>query len=212
METIKTSEVFVDLAKALSQAQGEFTNAVMNSKNPHFNSDYADMESVRSATIEALTKYNLLIMQHPVTLNDALHLTTILMHSSGQWIESTFKLNVEKPTMQGLKSAMTYARRTAWLSILGVAEADDDGNEAEKHPSLQKPKTAPKVDAPIIEWKMSQAQRSMLWARMSSLGKKEDEAKTFMQSITGKESSSLWVKADFDKVLKAMDDMEKVTK
>jgi hypothetical protein len=133
---IETSQEIGELAKALAKAQGEFKDAVADSKNPHFDSFYAGLDSVRHATIDALYINGISFMQHPVTSDGKLCLTTMLLHTSGQFLKSTFQLNVEKPTMQGLKSAVTYARRIAWLSILGLAEADDDGNEAENHPVL----------------------------------------------------------------------------
>lgn len=141
--SIERSTEVAELFKALAQAQGEFTNAVENKNNPAFKSDYADLASVRAAVKAPLAKHGLAIMQHPITLNGQLWLQTSLVHSSGQYVASAFALNVEKPTMQGLKSAITYARRASMLSILGIAESDDDdGNEAEAYPK-------PKAPAPV---------------------------------------------------------------
>lgn len=131
---VTNSPEIVEIAKALNAAQAEFNDAITDSTNPHFNSSYAGLDSVRAATKDGLAKNGLSLMQHPITIDQKLCLTTILLHTSGQYFRSTFQLNVEKPTMQGMKSAVTYARRTAWIAILGLAETDDDGNEAEKHP------------------------------------------------------------------------------
>ena len=60
-------------------------------------------------------------------------------------------LVLAKNDMQGLGSAITYARRYGIMSILNLPTEDDDGNEASKH---QKPKLAP-VDAPAPETKRS---------------------------------------------------------
>lgn len=147
-----TSIEVKELFAALSNAQGDFDDAIANSTNPVFKSDYADMAAVRKAIKVPMSKYGLAIIQHPQTIDGRLILETIVTHTSGQWMKSDFVLNVEKPTMQGLKSAITYARRTAALSILGVAEADDDGNEAEKHPRtvLPRPKVAPVVPNSVV--------------------------------------------------------------
>ena len=57
---------------------------------------------------------------------------TTLLHESGQWISGgSVKLIIDKQNMQGLGSAITYAKRYSLSSILGLAtEEDDDGNTA----------------------------------------------------------------------------------
>jgi hypothetical protein len=53
------------------------------------------------------------------------------MHESGEFISSTLTLKPVKDDPQGRGSAITYARRYAYASILGlVSDADDDGNRA----------------------------------------------------------------------------------
>lgn len=59
---------------------------------------------------------------------------TRVIHVSGQWIESVLEIPVSmgnRPA-QAIGSVITYGRRYAWMSILGVAsdEDDDDGNGA----------------------------------------------------------------------------------
>ena len=74
--------------------------------------------------------------------------TTLLMHSSGEWVETDpLTLKADKPTAQGAGSAITYGRRYALAAALGLAsDEDDDGNHASKPP--QKPQEQPKkIDA-----------------------------------------------------------------
>jgi len=71
-------------------------------------------------------------------------LTTTLIHKSGQWIESEMQLHLPKQDPQGQGSAVTYARRYAYMAILGlVADDDDDGNSASR-PRLQQRQEAAK--------------------------------------------------------------------
>lgn len=57
--------------------------------------------------------------------------TTILMHESGEYISSTLLIKGEQ-TPQGIGSSITYTKRYALSSILGlVADDDDDANIAE---------------------------------------------------------------------------------
>lgn len=56
---------------------------------------------------------------------------TILLHSSGEWSRSTLMVPVVgAATPQSIGSAVTYARRYALASMVGLAQADDDGNSS----------------------------------------------------------------------------------
>jgi hypothetical protein len=57
-------------------------------------------------------------------------LNTILSHSSGEWIGQEMSVPVTKLDAQGAGSALTYMRRYALAAVVGVVQADDDGNAA----------------------------------------------------------------------------------
>lgn len=127
----KKSETINELAKALSSAQSEIRGAIKDSKNPFFNSKYADLESVWSAIREPLTKHGLSVIQtmdHDVEVG--IIVVTTLAHTSGQWIEGGLPIMAVKKDPQGMGSAITYARRYALAAITGVVQVDDDGNAA----------------------------------------------------------------------------------
>ena len=128
---MKTSETINELAAALATAQGEMENAVMDAANPHFRSKYATLASIRNATIPALAKNGLALIQATELTTAEMLLTTRLVHASGQWLESVYPIPiVDKPHIMG--SALTYARRYSWAALIGIAaEEDDDGNEAQ---------------------------------------------------------------------------------
>jgi hypothetical protein len=130
---MKTSPTLAKIAPALLAAQAEITWACKDSTNPHFNNRYADLQSVIEAIKPALNKHGVFFSQHP-TPSDAgtLGLTTILLHSSGEWIEDTAIIPLPKNDPQGYGSAMTYGRRYGLAAICGLFQADDDG-EAAKH-------------------------------------------------------------------------------
>ena len=134
------SESIANLAKALSTVQGKLTYAKKDSKNPFFKSNYADLESVWDACRDLLSANGLAISQFPGTYSDldkSMSLTTILSHESGEWISQEMSLPVSKVDAQGAGSAITYMRRYALAAVVGVVQADDDGNEASQ-PSLKK--------------------------------------------------------------------------
>ena len=123
-----TSEMINELATALCQCQGEMGAAGKDAENPFFSSKYADVSSVLKAIKAPLANNGLSFVQTPVQHENEAGVTTRLMHTSGQWMESTLWLPVGKPDAQGVGAAITYARRYALQSILGVPAADDDGN------------------------------------------------------------------------------------
>ncbi len=123
-----------DLGKlfaALAKAQGEMKPAYMDMVNPHFGSRYASITSCQEAYREPLAKNELSLMQQVYSDGSWFFIRSVLGHSSGQWVASTFKLLIDKQNMQGLGSAITYGRRYGINSLVGVVDTeDDDGNQA----------------------------------------------------------------------------------
>jgi hypothetical protein len=127
---MNTSAEINELAKALSEAQAKIKHAAKDSKNPHYRSSYASLASVQDACREQLSSHGLAVTQATILLNNQWVLVTRLMHTSGQFIESQTPIINSKGDAQGFGSALTYARRYALSSLVGVAQDDDDANEA----------------------------------------------------------------------------------
>lgn len=130
MSELRTSEQLDALAAALAKAQGNIGTAAFDRENPHFRSRYATLESVYAACRGALAAQGLAVVQ---ALADGptgrLALTTRLLHASGQWLESTVSVGLDKGGAQALGSAATYLRRYALVSLVGVATGEDDDGE-----------------------------------------------------------------------------------
>jgi len=125
------SESIAALAAALCEAQFALESAQKDSLNPHFRSRYADLASVWNAARPALHKHGLSVVQAPEPCDNGIRLRTILLHKSGEWIDSVLTLPASRQDAQGYGSAMTYARRYALAAMVGiVADDDDDGNAA----------------------------------------------------------------------------------
>ena len=140
------SETIAKLATALSIVQGKLTYAKKDSANPFFKSKYADLESVWDACRSLLAENGLSVMQFPGEYYEGVqHLTTILAHSSGEWIGQDMSLPVGKVDKDGVikvdaqsaGSALTYMRRYALAAVIGIVQADDDANLAVKSQSNQ---------------------------------------------------------------------------
>lgn len=127
---IETSQTIADLATALAKAQGEIENAVKDGKNPHFKgSSYATLASIWNAIRAPLSKHGIAVMQCPSTdENGSVLMTTRLVHSSGDWMQSHMACKPAAGTAQALGSVITYLRRYALAAMVGIAPEDDDGN------------------------------------------------------------------------------------
>lgn len=128
---MRTSEQINELATALSAAQSELQDAGKDSTNPHFRADYASLASVLKQIRPVFGKHGLAICQVPGSDDTGHFLTTILMHKSGQFIETHMNLALQKQDMQGFGSALSYARRYMASAMSGITQDDDDG-EASK--------------------------------------------------------------------------------
>ena len=130
---ISQSESIANLSLALSIVQGKMSHAVKDSANPFFKSKYADLESVWDACRSLLAENGLAVMQFPGLYTDhdkSMSLTTIISHKSGEYISQEMSVPVTKVDPQGAGSALTYMRRYALAAVVGVVQADDDGNAA----------------------------------------------------------------------------------
>lgn len=140
---MEKSEAIGNLTLALSKVQAQLRPAKENSKNPFFKSSYADLGSVWDSVRKLLADNELSIIQMPTDVGG---LTTILSHSSGEFISSTMYIP-SKEDAHGVGSAISYARRYALASFVGVVTGDDDGNGAVKGntTTTRKPASKPKL-------------------------------------------------------------------
>ena len=177
------------LLPALMKFQAECPPIPKDKENPYFKNKetgkkamYADLQSIVEATRKPLSDNGLSVLQ----LVNKSSLMTTLHHTSGQQLESEMDLLNDKNNMQGLGSAITYARRYAMSTILGiVTEDDDDGNAASVKNATQAPpaqknttpntttppttKTPPKT-APASPLMATQGQRDQMWKKAETMG------------------------------------------
>lgn len=173
------SDTITELAKALAKAQGQISPALKDSENPHFRSKYADLSSVWAACRKPLTDNGLSVVQMPVDAPTpgSVALTTLLLHTSGEYISSTVSAPLTKQDAQGIGSALTYLRRYALSAIIGVvADDDDDGNAASRpHTNGASSYSAPAANGNgSTPGKASEKQIKMLFAIWNKAGYEGD--------------------------------------
>jgi hypothetical protein len=154
---MKTSEQINELATALSAFQAEVPTVVFDANNPFFKSKYATLPAIVEGSKTLLGKHGLSVSQHP---DGQYGLTTILLHKSGQYIQSTMKFPDELEVQKGMSyaqfagSVISYQRRYAYASILGlVTDEDVDGNTPNQQDGkkpITPPQPAPELHPDIL--------------------------------------------------------------
>jgi len=149
----QTSDSLAQIGAALAKAQGLIENASKDSKNPHFQSRYADLASVVDACRPALSAHGIAVIQIPSVYDAHLvRMRTLLLHASGEWILSPeLQVQAAGAGPQPIGSCLTYLRRYQLAALVGVAPADDDDAEA-AHGRVEgeaRPKPAPRPGPPM---------------------------------------------------------------
>lgn len=126
---MEKSSNIVEISKALVAFHKEMPAIKKSSQNPFFKSKYAALENIIEAIEPVLSKNNLTFVQVPSGDHG---LTTILMHTSGEFFQDVYTMTPAKNDPQGIGSAITYMKRYALAAILGlkIEDEDDDGNAA----------------------------------------------------------------------------------
>ena len=125
------SPTITKIAAALVKAQAVVKGATKDSTNPFYKSKYADLASVYDACRDALAANDIAVLQPLDNINGEGAITTILIHSSGEFISGTTPLpGLENADAQKTGSAITYMRRYALASMVVIMSEDDDGQAA----------------------------------------------------------------------------------
>ena len=121
------------LLESLAKMQGGLDNAKKGNENPFYKSKYADLGTCLQTAKKVMAENGLSISQHCTFDGISVQCITVLGHSSGQMMVSTLSIPVTKKDPQGVGMAITYARRYALSSVIGLAQADDDAESSVSH-------------------------------------------------------------------------------
>jgi hypothetical protein len=134
----RTSGSIGSLAAALAKAQGELTNpekslsatihtAGLGTAEKTFR--YAPLSTGLDIVRKALGQHEIAVVQTTSLDQSAgiINLTTAIAHSSGEWIASDWPVCPisETATPRRMGAALTYARRYALFTLVGIAGEDD---------------------------------------------------------------------------------------
>ena len=150
---MKTSEQVKEIFAALAAFQGQIKNpeksavAEIRSEKGNYSYRYATLPEMLNDARPLLAKNGLGIIQESSGREGHLTVTTLITHSSGQWIMLD-ALEVPYPgTLQKAGGIITYLRRYTLGGALGTA-GEDDTDAVATEPAPQKQVAKPKAKSP----------------------------------------------------------------
>jgi hypothetical protein len=223
----RSSETIGTIAAALAKAQAQLVNpekslvATIRSdeaSGPDRSFCYAPLSSGLDIVRKTLSQHEIATVQTTAIDETAgiVRLSTVLAHASGEWIASDWPVCAisETGTPHRMGAALTYARRYALFTLVGIAGEDDLDAPAVTAPTTQASKAerpaeikkghltgAPEASAqkvlsgrqavsssskPILDPEASGALRDQLLAEITDINSAEEAAHWARRSISAK--------------------------
>jgi hypothetical protein len=177
------SDQINELATAMAKAQSEIESAKKDSKA--YGYSYSDLSTVIAAIKPALNKHGISFTQL-IEDGDAnsVKVTTLLLHSSGQYIGSTG--STEIPEMKGCNlaqrsgAAQSYLKRYQLQALTGLPTEDNDASSegfSKSAPAYTKP-TEVKVETKVATPNKTDAAVAKVEEKKTGFGVKKTVTKT----------------------------------
>ena len=227
----RSSETIGTIAAALAKAQAELVNpekSLVATIRPDGHGvaersfRYAPLSSGLDIVRKTLSQHEIATVQTTAIDQAAgiVNLTTMLAHSSGEWIASDWPVcaiaETARPHRMG--AALTYARRYALFTLVGIAGEDDidapdllapmppesaaekpapdkhgrlnggRGHSAQQIPGSRRAKAVSNPGKPILAAEVSAALRDQLVAEIEDIGSAEDAADWAHRNLGAKNS------------------------
>lgn len=121
---MQTSEQIEKISQALFTLQAALKPITRSKivKTGKYEFRYAPLDAIMDMLQPLMKESGLMVVQAV----DADVLTTRLIHTSGQWLQSETHLNREHASMQGFGGEVTYKRRYALSALIGLVSDDDN--------------------------------------------------------------------------------------
>ena len=225
----RSSELIANLAAALAKAQAELINpekslvaTIQSPGGAERSFRYAPLSSGLDIVRKTLGQHEIATVQTTAMNQSAgiVNLTTVLAHASGEWIASDWPVCAisETITPHRMGAALTYARRYALFTLVGIAGEDDldapdlnapmpggsgagksvptspdqlNGGQtysAQRIPGPRGAKTVSKTPKPVLGPEVSAALRDRLMAEVQAIAS-SDDATTWAHRILGAKNS-----------------------
>jgi ERF superfamily len=173
----RSSESIASLAAALAKAQMVLTNpeksltgTVLSSRydEPGRTFRYAPLSSGLDIVRKSLGEQGIATLQTTTIDQDVqtVSLTTVLAHASGEWIASDWPVCAlsDMATPRRMGAALTYARRYALFTLVGIAGEDDlDAPDLGGQPTEASGKVGNGSGNGKAKWKRRRSTARLVW-------------------------------------------------
>lgn len=196
------------ICAALAKAQGEIklpeknrTVTVQTKTGGKYTFDYADLAAINAVIREPLAKNGLAYTSLISSDERGPILVTMLMHSSGEWMRSIYRLPASSDP-KDMGGAITYGKRYCLSALLGVVADDDNDADSDHLTEQPRAKNQPQAQAPQVKAgpvsPLAPAQASQrpspgdlakLFAALKQNGKSNEEFQAYLKEAHGISSS-----------------------
>jgi len=131
------NQAYVDFCNAISELQNPAKNrkVTVKSDKGSYTFEYADLASIMDIIRPVFLKNRLALVQPVSSDGQTVIVTTKIIHASGEVIQETTMSGKVPGRIQDLGGLITYLRRYALSSLVGIAaDEDDDGNQYSDQP------------------------------------------------------------------------------
>lgn len=144
---MQTSEQIGKLVTALALAQSQTSNPALDKAHPHFKGfRYASLGAHLDAIRAPFAANGLIVTQGVTSEGNAVTVTTMIAHTSGEWMKSAVGMTLpEKATAQNLGAVVTYLRRYA-IAAMCLLTGDDDTDADEDREARQPARPEPRQE------------------------------------------------------------------
>ena len=126
-QRMEMSETVGKLFSSIALLQSKLPIIGKNAVNPHFKNTYADLSAIIEVVNASMSEVGLSYSQIPTADSQNVTVTTIIVHGeSGVWIRGSLSMIAKNAGPQSVGSTITYCRRYALQSLLGLGTADED--------------------------------------------------------------------------------------
>ena len=173
------------VSEAFSKAWAEIETPKHNKKvtvrmknGGSYQFEYTDLTGIYDAIKPSFSKNGLSVTQDLKTIIDNgktyLSVTTKIIHSSGEYLESSPIIVLVNSNMQDMGGQATYLKRYSLSAILGIStEQDDDGNASVGNQATfnNKPKPTPKKISASQKSEIEKKSKEFAELRNQTVGK-----------------------------------------
>jgi hypothetical protein len=180
--TMRRSKKITAIALALTAAQAGFKLVTKSAYDADNSRSYSDLSDLKLATVAALANNGLCVLQMPSTDMKAhtVTVTTILLHSSGEFMECDLELPAWNQDESGaffdgrtIGAAIGLGRRYSYQSILQLAS---------------EPEIKPIGDMATLRNespRVNTAQAANFWQKAKANGKTPEQISEYLASVAG---------------------------